>query len=299
MAMGDDTLGMKNITDSRPRVVETDFSKFDRSQSAKMIDLLPQFFEKMGYHRAAALYRQIYTSKIKFNWRSAEQSVKIKTYGKEEMVLTGEPFTCLGNSLRNVLVSSIALCFDDDRVYAQAGFTAKIRLHSSVDGATFLKGVFLPAENTQDFAWIRLPSFLLKFGKTLTDLISMYPKTWSVQRRYQQALWSQWKGYGNMRTNYFYEAIHLNLKRLCPEASDTDCYFKEYSSLYSVKAEYLDVNSDVTVWIDDDTWNSFLLNRYKIHPEDVDIFLSTLQQVQVLPALLSQRLSTLLLVDYL
>jgi len=43
----------------------------------------------------------------------------------------------------------------------------------------------------------------------------------------------------------------------------------------------------------------FLLNRYKIHPEDVEIFLSTLQQVQVLPALLSQRLSTLLLVDYL
>jgi len=292
MAMGDDIAAIIN-DGQQVCFVESDYSKFDRTQCKDMIELLPLLLEKMGYQDFANLYREMYKQKIVYRWRAKEIDQAIFTYPKQEFVLTGEPFTCFGNTLRNVLVSSLALAYDNVNIYSAAGFSVKYNKKQHISQITFLKGVFLTGFKSNigsAYIWVRLPGFLVKFGKTLGDPLSFYPSSWSSERKLQQALLSQWLGYGEMETNWFYKAFGKIIRKLTPLALTVDKWYpKTESNSFSV------ISSQQGAWVEDEIFNSFILERYGITQHQLEDFLAMVDSITSLPAIFSHHILDILL----
>jgi len=141
--------------------------------------------------------------------------------------------------------------FDFTLAYKNFGFICKNpRLSDTAAEGDYLKGVFLLGEDA-NLHWMRLPSFIAKFGKTLTDFTSTYRGNSSVNTKARMALYSQWLGYGDMQTNWFYRRFHQIVISLY---------------LRSPSVEVLDPwkITQSTTFIPDEQFNMFMWHRYKV-----------------------------------
>lgn len=284
LIMGDDTLAV-DTTGSIPVFTECDYSKFDATQKDSLRELFLVYLDNSGYGDFANYWRDLYSQKIRYIHRKSGETLKVP---KLEQLYTGEPGTCLRNSYTNILVSSSALTSDDPlSVYSRAGLIAKMKTGLS-HYRTFLRGVFL--KNTSGrFSWVRLPSFLLKFGKLLRDPLTIYSKLLSKQLRYEMCLWSQWLGYGNLRTNWFYARLHKALANLTGNLSEVEV-IKDH--------DYM-VVSDEDFYIPDEEFNAFIFDRYGLLPCVLQDYCSFVESIKIIPCRYSHFLMSVLeKIDY-
>lgn len=288
MVMGDDSL----FFDPLYGMWETDYSKFDASQKRlQALDVLPSYMEQLGFPTYAKVYREMYDQPIKARQRNSkiikgffkghapelEEAWKDKTFS---MRLTGEPATCLANSLVNIFLA--INCWRDKEKFSTYGVQVKF---SSGVFVTFLKGVFL---YDTVFQWTRLPSFLLKFGKVLTN-----PSTVCKKQPYHlsvaEMLHAQWLGYGDLKNNnWFYAAIDVVISNLCSAKRTSSWRFIYQWKIYS--------NNSFT--IDNSVFNAFMLHRYDITVEEMLDYLQFLMSITELPCVYTHPIMNKLLRDY-
>jgi hypothetical protein len=262
MVMGDDTMAI-DTTGPRPKYIETDYSKFDRTQNNTVLNWFYEFLNLNGFNEFTKIWEDMYKQKIVPRHRKT--GIKLSLSGKEQMLLTGEMGTCVRNSLTNIFVSSIALAYNDQNFYSSVGFKVKYRESDKLD-VTFLRGVFL--KGTDDcYHWTRLPSFILKFGKTFTDPHDVFPRHWSRERADAQMCYSQWLGYGHPN-NWFTQFIHFQVERIC-----------HGSQFQLIKNEYA-VFGDSLTDIPDDIFDEFIYDRYKLTRDDLEHYLLSYLKIE-------------------
>jgi len=288
MVMGDDSL----FHDPLLGIWETDYSKFDASQKrGEALEILPDYIEQLGYPEQARLYREMYNQPINAKQRKdkivkgfvrgSSTNLEDKWASKEfSMRLTGEPATCLANSMVNIFAA--INCWRDNKEFAKYGLQVKFRTDEFV---TFLKGVFLRnIEGT--YTWCRLPSFLLKFGKVLTNPTSVFKKQPYVECC-EQFLHAQWLGYGELQSvNWFYAAIHKIIENLCNRKGTTPQELEYQIVTYKPQL------------VSNEEFDNFMLARYGITKELMLDYLQTLRNIKTLPCLYTHKLVDLLLIDY-
>jgi hypothetical protein len=271
LVMGDDTLAVVHDQNGI-RFFECDFSGFDASQGKRVLSLVPKLLRNLKCDYEAVLYEEMYDNPIKYFHRKTKQKI-IPPFDKT-MRKTGESGTCFANSFVNALVTSRVLAFDDLNIYTQAGFTAKAQ-YSTSSQLTFLKHVLL--ENTDgQLQLVRLPSFLCKFGKMNTDPLTIYPNKFTDLQKYAMALVSQWKGYGNLQTNWFYKAVEVIIYKLASK-------YVEIKDVAPAKQDEWHLVSNSTGYISDEEFDNFVWVRYQLTRVDLEGFLSKLTEVTSFP----------------
>jgi hypothetical protein len=275
MVMGDD-MGA--------RQEEADFSSFDRTQDKKIIGTLMTHVGHWGLGRMEWVWRHQYRVKKVAKHKHTNCKVDVnQKVGK----MTGETPTCWSNSIMNIASTIHAhSSYSEDKVeegYLDYGFVVKYQRPKYI---TFLKGVFL-RNVVGRLQWTRLPSFMGKFGKTLTNFVNTVKIGKTIQEKAAYMLWAQWLGYGNMDTNWFFIEIGKIVKRLC----------SKYIDIRNVVPDNLDfwqVKSTPKAEITDNEFNQFMYNRYNLSPNDLQEFIDQLSGVQRLPTVYTSRIIDIL-----
>jgi hypothetical protein len=264
LVLGDDTM---IIDRDIGRYTEVDFSAYDSTQvRGGGLDLFPALLEKMGCVEQADEYKNMYNEKIK--WKHNQSGEKLEmpdSWETSPSRMSGEPGTSVANSYTTIIATKAVL--EGTSSYARLGLVAKER-HSNELDTTFLKGIFLYSVKADKWYWTRLPGFVLKL-KSFTEPMSVYKGKYSVQKAQQQLLWSQWLGFGNTQTNWFYTKLGNIIKNLCPLASNTDTIY--------VKEEYKVFTED-KFYIEDIEFDSMMWNRYGISREESEDYLSFISE---------------------
>jgi hypothetical protein len=263
MVMGDDT-GAKNS--------ESDFSKFDRTQDWKMIKYLIHYCQCQGYHEFAKTWKYLYKVAKKAKHKQTKTNFNVpKWVGK----LTGEGPTCWSNSVFNIMSTIYAHHFVEDPVigYKKFGFTVKYAIPKYI---SFLKGFFLP-NMTANNTWIRAPSFIGKFGKTLKNWLHIANGD-TITEKAANMLYAQWKGYGDMRNNWFYQELDDVILNLCKKCGSN---MSGVEKLEFWQIETVDTGNGVT----NNGFNDFIHWRYGLFEADLRDFLRCLRSIEILPCL--------------
>lgn len=301
--MGDDSLALMR-KNGEFLMFMCDFSRMDRTHSSFLRSAIEDKFSDwsalLGQYR-----KEMYSAPWHLKFRASEKNtrppVDFKQFFPEsvDMLLTGEPGTSLLNSITNACVTSVILAHycagnpvDIPFEYAQFGLVAKnpkiTNEHFAVD---YLKGVFLMTVN-KEYEWIRLPSFLAKYGKVLTNPTTILPQIKDPDKRARALLYYQWLGYGDMNTNWFYTSLGDLIREYCmPD--------KHYDLKESVDTDFVKGSWQITqtsCYIDDHEWNNFMWYRYQVVPEQMEEFLESFEQVlkSPLPCIYSHQLVTIL-----
>jgi hypothetical protein len=279
LLMGDDTLAIDKYAN---RVIECDFSRYDRTQSKFLRDLVNQIIDRGGYsellqQRLRMYSKEVFFKRNKTKCREPLPKMLDSDGYKLDMRITGEPATCLDNSIINAITTLFAMADlgvqaptqkELEDMYLKCGLIAKIKIHPTLEGSTFLKGAILTGSDTHPH-WVRLPSFLLKLGKILTDPNAIY-KNKSVVFQSCAILYSQWLGYGNMRVNWFYTLIDDEINRICKQCKN---------KVTPEKLPDWQVVQSLT-WIEDTVWDHFMLKRYQISPLEALALIDCLKQIE-------------------
>lgn len=285
-----------------------------------MRELYYTVLENNGYQEVADLQRKVYESEVSMDVRSnqkphlSEPTAKHSPFvckgpsegRRPDLRFTGEASTCLANSIVNGIVSGVVLTeciqeapdFEEDNVfrvtesvedgYARAGFKAKLSLSGGPEWHTFLKGVFL-WNDEGELAWVRLPSFIAKFGKVLQPIEHCVQSNLPRNDKARMILWAQWKGYGDMRTNWFYKALDHEIRRITGMPDVEPIELQEWQVKQS------------TCWIEDSMWNAFMHLRYNWTEQEMWGVITTLQMIEgwMLPCVYhNEDIQTLIDRDY-
>lgn len=285
--MGDDSFCCYN-----GNFYECDYSGFDRSQNDFLRNLVHIVYKNNGYSKMVDYIDEYYSLPISVVHKYKDVHTILAnphTMQNLQMRYTGETTTCLSNSILNIICSMYAYSFKDDdmaRHYAECGLVAKFKeAYDTYFKGTYLKGAIFLIDD--ELKWMRLPSFLCKFGKTLTNpLVTQKPLPFDM--RYEQALYGQWLGYGNMSVNWFYIEISKQIERLCEGCIKQPQQLQEWQ-----------VVSTCDWYLNDHIFNSWMFERYGIDKGEMLDFIHVLSQVVVLPATYKHSvLDKLELVDY-
>jgi len=283
MCLGDDTWFATRKNDLK--MGESDFSKFDRSIGFDLLELFFEFVEHLGYPLFAAEYRRMYAKEPSYQHRGTGVRFDKEDLERWWYRFTGEPATCLANSLLNIWISAFALAYEDVLVYSLAGLTVKHCVPSS-GHVTFLKGVFL-TNLKGELQWLRLPSCFVKYGKILeTDPLNQFPVSVPVQTRYRRCLKANWLSYGFMGAVWVYRRFDKWIKQLCPEEVEPD------------KLEEWQIKTSFGETIADEVFNDFCSQRYGIEPGDWEKFFEKLESIDLFPVLISDPVYQRLSIDY-
>jgi len=273
LSMGDDLAG---VHDDRGRkyYFESDFSKYDRTISNKLVDIFFVMLETLGFKEYEQAFFKIWQVKLSMRSRRWE-----KMTGKKSQQInssydglklpghrTGEPATCLLNSVLSIFVTIYVMNRFSNPVqgYAAFGLTAKF-LRRNTPNVTFLKGMFLENEHG-NYQWTRMPSFIAKLGKTMTDPCDIFKKP--PVASYHDCLRSQWLGFGDMSSVFYYSQLNnLILK-------------KTFLSTITVppQLDFWKITSVSKAKIPFDVYRQFLASRYNSTCEDFEEFLSLLDR---------------------
>lgn len=266
--------------------LENDFSKYDRTQSFILFEILAQKWKHFGYNPTVIeeWLRLCNLPAINYHKKTGK---KIPLGKYMEGKFTGEPTTCLSNSIFNIMATIYSYSkgrrndkkldlIKYEKAFTDIGFMPKIIQNKYT---TFLKGVFLP-NVVGTWTWIRLPSFLGKFGKVLKDIDICVPKEYrkkSIEKKTAFVLWSMWLGYGEMSTNYMYDRIGLHIKRLC----------KKYLAILPGTPMDITwfVKSVKPIEVSDTIFNDFLQSRYGINNDEMVEMLEFFETVDDLPSI--------------
>lgn len=270
MVMGDD---------NAEKSLENDFSKFDRTQSFILMEALGQVWKSAGYdsHIIDEWLRLCTLPVINIHKKT---NTKLVTGNFIEGKYTGEPTTCLSNSLLNIASTIYAHSMSGvqtlEQGFIEFGFEPKT---ASPKYITFLKGTFLK-NIIGTHTWTRLPSFLGKFGKVLKEMDNVVPthmKQQSIGKKAAFALWSMWLGYGKMDNNSFYYQVHSQIKRIC----------KNYLDILpseSIKQDW-HIESTSSIEVSDEVFYDFIYYRYGLPKDELDDFCNFLSTIQELPTI--------------
>lgn len=297
LLMGDDNFKIYRNSDGKVCFDECDFSRYDRTHHSALRELSHDIFTRSGFGDLVTTRREMYKKSVVFNFRRGKalnlrpHNIRTPKGRSVDMLLTGEPGTSLVNTVTNAIVSTIVHSAStqmamNDR-YAVFGLVAKHRQDVSRYSGSFLKGVFLE-DVTGQYKWVRLPSFLLKFGKTLEDFYTLDKRNVPEYVKCQRALLSQWLGYGDMRVCWFYSRLDACIRKLAGSEKPLPYSLPFWKVTQS------------RVSIDNDEWNSFMLSRYRISEDMQDGFLKVLEDIDSveLPVLYFHKMLELLDVDY-
>jgi len=271
MVMGDDTWAFDGAT---RKVLENDFSRYDRTQHYLLRELANQVLARAGEDELLRSRDRMYARKIVFKKpRGVCKTMPpiVDIHGETaDMRNTGETATCQDNTIVNGCtfvacwgdldpLEMLEPCLPLEAKFLELGLVAKLKF-VDIQDSTFLKGAILPCTGATQFSWVRLPSFVLKFGKTLKDPRQIVKKPWDLEMKCQSVLLGQWLGYGDMRTNWMYLRIDAVIRDLCSGVTPHRLHLKDWQVVQN------------PTWIQDEDWNSFLLSRYKISVEEAEDF---------------------------
>jgi hypothetical protein len=259
LVLGDDTM---IIDRDLGKYTEVDFSAYDSTQvKGGALDLFPALLRKMGCIEQVEAYEKMYAEKIQWKHPSGQKLEMPKEWITSPSRMSGEPGTSVANSYTTIKATQAVL--EGTSTYARLGLVAKQKDFKKLE-TTFLKGIFLYSSSTDKWFWTRLPSFILKL-KSFTDPSTVYKK-FSSEKATQQMLWSQWLGFGNTQTNWFYVELTKIIRRLCPLASNIE-----------VTEEYK-VYTEEKFYIEDCEFDAMMYNRYGITREESEDYLDFLNK---------------------
>jgi hypothetical protein len=261
---------------------EADFSKFDRTQSKALIKRLMDQVKWWGFPELKKVWKFQYAlPKKAFHKESGTEIHMRQKVGK----MTGETATCWSNSIFNIYSTIFSHhnfeCEDVTEGYLNYGFVVKYQNPKYI---TYLKGVYLKNVIGRD-QWTRLPSFIGKFGKVLSDYTTLPGLTGSIQERAATMLWSQWLGYGDMQSNWFYMAIHKQIERI------SRLYLKKLPA-ESISLEKWQIKASKTIEITDDVFNLFVYERYGLDKDDLQTIIDLYSQVKIIPCVITCPIAT-------
>lgn len=154
-----------------------DYSAYDSTQTtSSLVHASKLWMSKMGApEEFQQFFHQVYDQK--FSIRDKKGNWKVS--GKMPLQFaTGLAITTLNNTVTNALALLAALLemntsqapetFVLDFTLRSLGLIPKINRYETPAGVDFLKGIFMPTINGE-YSWHRLPSSVLKLGKTLKD----------------------------------------------------------------------------------------------------------------------------------
>jgi hypothetical protein len=259
LVLGDDTM---IIDRDSGEFREIDFSAYDSTQvRGGGLDLFPALLRKMGCVKQADDYDAMYAEKINWKQRNGEKLEMPNGWNTSPSRMSGEPGTSVANSYTTIMATKAVL--EGTTTYARLGLVAKEKMSKNLD-TTFLKGIFLYSTKKDRWFWTRLPSFILKL-KSFTEPKTIY-KNFSSEKAQQQLLWSQWLGFGNTSTNWFYIEMTKIIRRLCPLASNVE--LKEDYKVYTEQEFY----------IEDMEFDTMMYNRYGISREESQNYIDFLSK---------------------
>lgn len=300
MVLGDDQAGTVCLGEGS--VIENDFKSYDRSQSKFLRDPLNSQMLRWGFGELISEKEKMYKKTVRMypprDCNKKLPTLKDKAGKVPDMRFTGEAATCLDNSIINIAATIAAYDYSIDNngevdikkmeyAYSSLGLSAKLK-KVAPNRATYLKGIFL-YDRDGLLSWVRLPSFLLKFGKVLEDINIIDPrKNVTLNLKCRAVLRGMWLGYGKMNTNWFYTGIDTIIRRLTDGSAPID-----------MGLEFWQVKQDET-HIPDVEWNSFMMDRYNISVEEQIDFIDLLGLVEAhqLPTLYWHPIFKKLISDY-
>jgi len=283
LVMGDDTWMLK-LDGPRMYVIENDFSRYDRTHHRGLRDIFSKVLINNGYGELVTLRDNMYKKDLNMKTKVKKGHGKLPNcnyiYGKKtrvDQLLTGEPGTCLVNSFTNALTATYifneqildVVKYKQDAIetFDECGLICRdMAIHTTISAASFLKGAFLLG-NDEKYHWVRLPSFLSKFGKVLKPHNIIMKNAKNPNDRARKLLKAQWLGYGNMKTNWFYRALDAEIVRICQDVKTE----KECLEFWQIEQDLVDIPYDI--------WNDFVFQRYGLTIDDMEQFISTLQTI--------------------
>lgn len=279
-ALGDDS-HLQEGKEPKQKIVENDFRTYDRTQSKTLRQVINDMLEKNGFAKLVRGRERMYRRTLKMfvpnnlmNTGREKHLAIVDSKGKKaDMRYSGEAATCLDNTFVNAFTTMAVWMEVDGKhdllasEYEKLGLIAKIQI-VDLQRSTYLKGTYIAKYQSQEVAWIRLPSFLLKFGKTQEDPeVILKQKHLTLNEKCRLLLRAQWLGYGDMRSNWFYGALDDMFRNVTTVLDPVNTDFSMQFWQITQRAEKLD----------DDAWNAFMLARYKITVEEMLHFLETLK----------------------
>jgi hypothetical protein len=262
LVLGDDTM---IIDRDLGKYTEVDFTAYDSTQvKGGALDLFPALLRKMGCVEQVEAYEAMYAEKISWKHSSGQKLEMPEEWTTSPSRMSGEPGTSVANSYTTIKATQAVL--EGTSTYARLGLVAKQKDYKKLE-TTFLKGIFLYSSSNDKWYWTRLPSFILKL-KSFTEPKTVYKK-FSAEKATQQMLWSQWLGFGNTQTNWFYVELTKIVRRLCPLASNIE-----------ITEEYK-VYTEEKFYIEDCEFDAMMLNRYGITREESEDYLAFLDKEAV------------------
>jgi len=297
LVMGDDTWLLKN-DGPNIYIIENDFSRYDRTHHKELRDIFHEVLYKNGYAELVEQRQRMYKKDLQMKVKGKKIDVKLPnpnyvhgTKDRVDQLMTGEPATCLANSFTNALTSTYI--FNEPikdptiyksetiEVFRQCGLICRdMEIHTEISAATFLKGAFLLGSDHK-YHWVRLPSFLAKFGKVLKPHnMILTDKKLSANIKAKMLLRAQWLGYGDMSTNWFYRQIGHEILRITAGTNVTPAQL----DFWQVEQISCDIPNDV--------WNDFMFQRYNITEEEMKGFVDILKSIEpiMLPCIYHSRL---------
>jgi hypothetical protein len=283
LVLGDDTM---IIDRDVGKYTEIDFTAYDSTQvRGGALDLFPALLRKMGCVEQADAYEAMYAEKIQWKHSSGMKIEMPKEWTTSPSRMSGEPGTSVANSYTTIMATKAVL--EGTSTYARLGLVAKRKDFDKLE-TTFLKGIFLYSSTNDKWYWTRLPGFILKL-KSFTRPFDVYnrhgKKKWSAEKCQQQLLWSQWLGFGNTQTNWFYVELTKIIRRLCPLATNVE--MKEQYKVYTEEAFY----------IEDCEFDTMMLNRYGITRDESEDYLAFLNKEAIALPIIYQHSLTDKLID--
>lgn len=149
--------------------LENDFSKFDRTQGVHAQDAEALILGVLGMSEHI---RYLLFSTMNLQPRYENKRLDYhRIFHMPPQRATGAPDTTIGNTINNIISVIYALMrsntFDNIAAdQARLGLEAKLQRHLDPSHATFLKGWWLPCQDS--YFWLPLPSQTIKMGKILT-----------------------------------------------------------------------------------------------------------------------------------
>jgi hypothetical protein len=311
--LGDDTVAFLNIGGKLFKY-EGDYSKFDKCQGKELLMLMYKSLQVM-YPDVRQTWMRMYNEGMKMRkgeYKDHFFQLPEKNWLYLNMGISGENATCLRNSIINATVTINIFQFVYYKIKLEGrGFTnlGETWLKNSflryglevkpiwrgIDDpypVTFLKGAIL--ERTDGtVAWVRLFSFLGKFGKSMRHIDVLDTRPLGYQERVAQFLYNMYRGYGDMsHVSPQFTRIHDHLLSLQTKNYE---YHAPKWEMWQVEQTNTKNTNPVTL----SSLSAYLELRYGLAYDDFVHIVNLICAVTVYPTLIScPAMYKMVLTDY-
>ncbi len=199
---GDDFYALA-VRNGKIVALENDFSSMDRTQGVHALEAEARILQTLGIpeEKTKILFDTMLKNPV---YKAEKLGVKIKLQMPPQRA-TGAPDTTIGNTIINIMSVIYALneCLELEQIATaqlDLGLVAKLTIHDTPSMATFLKG-WWKLTKSGGFAWLPLPSQVIKCGKIMTDPRTIF-KHLDDASAWRAAAASIAASYGTVPRNY-------------------------------------------------------------------------------------------------